>query len=89
MWGSGEGGGVWCGRNWRDPRCSRMESILRESSVWALAKVPQGYSSNIESLVQLKDLKLLDLKSYDCHVLMQQLLSMTIRDICLTKSGLP
>ena len=28
-------------------------------------KVPQGYSSNIKSLVQLKDLKLVGLKSHD------------------------
>ena len=34
-------------------------------------KVPQGYSSNIKSLVQLKDLKLTSLKSHDCHILMQ------------------
>ena len=34
-------------------------------------KVPQGYSSNIKSLVQLKDLKLVRLKSHNCHVLMQ------------------
>ena len=44
-------------------------------------KVPQGYYSNIKSLVQLKDLKLVGLKSHDCHVLMQQLLAVTIRDI--------
>ena len=41
-------------------------------------KVPQGYSSNIKSLVQLKDLKLKGLKSHDCHVLMQQLLVVAI-----------
>jgi len=41
-------------------------------------KVPQGYSSNIKSLVQLKELKLVGLKSHDCHVLMQQLLAMAI-----------
>ena len=33
-------------------------------------KVPQGYSSNIKSLVQLKDLKFVGLKSHDYHVLM-------------------
>ena len=44
-------------------------------------KVPQGYSSNIKSLVQLKDLKLVGLKSHDCHVLMQQLLAIAIRDV--------
>ena len=48
-------------------------------------KVPQGYSSNIKSLVQLKDLKLVGLKSHDCHVLMQQLLSVAIRDILPNK----
>ena len=42
-------------------------------------KVPQGYSSNIKSLVSLNDLKLVDLKSHDCHLLMQQLLPVAIR----------
>jgi len=36
-------------------------------------KVPQGYSSNIKSLVLVNDLKLVGLKSHDCHVLIQQL----------------
>ena len=31
--------------------------------------------------MQLKDLKLVGLKSHDCHVLMQQLLVVAIRDI--------
>jgi len=31
--------------------------------------------------VQLKDLKLVGLKSHDCHVLMQQLLALVIQDI--------
>src|SRR5262249_59614707 len=43
-------------------------------------KVPDGYSSNIRSCVQLKDSKLVNLKSHDCHVLMQQLLPIAIRD---------
>ena len=51
----------------------------------ARVKVPQGCYSNIKSLVQLKDLKLVGLKSHDCHVLMQQLLSMAIRDILPNK----
>ena len=50
-------------------------------SVFAQVKVPQGYSSNIKSLVQLKELKLVGLNSHDCHVLMQQLLAVAIRDI--------
>ena len=44
-------------------------------------KVPQGYSSNIKSLVLVKDLKLVGLKSHDCHVLMQQLLPVAARGI--------
>ena len=48
-------------------------------------KVPQGYSSNIKSLVQSKDMKLVGLKSHDCHVLMQQLLVVAIRDILPNK----
>ncbi|KAL0544809.1 hypothetical protein IC582_019934 [Cucumis melo] len=44
-------------------------------------KVPEGYLSNIRSLVSLDDLKLNGLKSHDCHVLMQQLLPIAIRSI--------
>ena len=44
-------------------------------------KVPHGYSSNIKSLVFMNDLKLVGLKSHDCHVLMQQLLPVAFRNI--------
>ncbi|XP_054797583.1 uncharacterized protein LOC129302714 [Prosopis cineraria] len=44
-------------------------------------KVPQGYSSNVRKLVSISDLKLLGMKSHDCHVLMQQLLLVAIRGI--------
>ena len=44
-------------------------------------KVPSGYSSNIQSLVSMKDLKLVGLKSHDCHALMQQLLPVAIRSV--------
>jgi len=44
-------------------------------------KVPQGYSSNLSSLVSMQDLKLVGLKSHDSHVLMQQLLPIAIRAI--------
>ena len=42
-------------------------------------KVLMGYSSNVRNLVQMKDLRLINLKSHDCHTLMQQLLPVTIR----------
>ena len=41
-------------------------------------KVPQGHSSNVKSLVSMQDLKLIGLKSHDCHILMQQWLSVAI-----------
>ena len=44
-------------------------------------KVPQGDLSNIHNLVSMQDLKLVGLKSHDCHILMQQLLLVAIRGI--------
>ena len=43
--------------------------------------MPQGHSSNVKSLVSMQDLKLIGLKSHDCHILMQQLLPIAIRGI--------
>ncbi|XP_031120919.1 uncharacterized protein LOC116024158 [Ipomoea triloba] len=43
--------------------------------------VLSGYSSNIKKLVSMKDLKLIGMKSHDCHVLMQHMLPIAIRDI--------
>ena len=44
-------------------------------------KVPDGYSSNFRNLVSMDDLKMVGLKSHDCHILMQQLLPIAIRAI--------
>jgi len=44
-------------------------------------KVPQGHSSIVKSLMSMQDLKLIGLKSHDCHILMQQLLLVAIRGI--------
>ncbi|XP_074277406.1 uncharacterized protein LOC141601045 [Silene latifolia] len=44
-------------------------------------KVPQGYSSNIRNILSLKELKLVGLKSHDCHTLMQQLLPVALRGV--------
>ncbi|KAL8099331.1 hypothetical protein AgCh_031838 [Apium graveolens] len=44
-------------------------------------KVPSGYSSNPKNIVSMKDLKLVGMKSHDCHVLMQHLLPVAIRGI--------
>ena len=60
-------------RTYLPPACHTMSTKENRSfceSLWSL-KVPQGYSSNIKSLVSINDLKLVGLKSHDCHVLMQ------------------
>ncbi|KAL4591591.1 hypothetical protein LXL04_004560 [Taraxacum kok-saghyz] len=44
-------------------------------------KVPSGYSSNIKKLVSMKEIKLLGMKSHDCHVLLTQMIPIAIRGI--------
>jgi hypothetical protein len=44
-------------------------------------KVPTGYSSNVKRLVNMKTLKLVGMKSHDCHMMMIQLLAVAIRGI--------
>ncbi|XP_071704872.1 uncharacterized protein [Rutidosis leptorrhynchoides] len=41
----------------------------------------EGYSANIRKLVSMKDLKLLGMKSHDCHILMTQMIPIAIRGI--------
>ncbi|XP_021763790.1 uncharacterized protein LOC110728454 [Chenopodium quinoa] len=57
---------------------SRKEKIEFCESL-AGVKVPEGYSSNIRNFVNMENLKLVGLKSHDCHVLMQHLLPVAIR----------
>jgi ssDNA-binding Zn-finger/Zn-ribbon topoisomerase 1 len=65
------------------PACHTLSKNEKTSFCKCLQsiKVPHGYSSNVKRLVSLKDLKLIGLKSHDCHVLMQQLLPVAIRGI--------
>jgi len=44
-------------------------------------KAPQVHSSNVKSVVSMQDFKLIGLKSHDCHILMQELLSVAIHGI--------
>ncbi|GJY14805.1 hypothetical protein Tco_0385227 [Tanacetum coccineum] len=43
--------------------------------------VPSGYSANIKKLVSMKDLKLIGMKSHDCHVLITQMIPIAILGI--------
>ena len=47
----------------------------------ASIKVPYGFSSNIKGIINMPEKKFLNLKSHDCHVLMTQLLPVTLRGI--------
>ena len=42
-------------------------------------KLPFGYSSNLSKQVKVHEHKIIGMKSYDCHVLMQQLLPLATR----------
>ncbi|XP_074277359.1 uncharacterized protein LOC141600998 [Silene latifolia] len=70
-------------RTYLPPICTTLsrneKKVLCESLKGV--KVPHGYSSNISSLVSMKDLKLVGLKSHDCHVLLTQLLTIAIRSV--------
>ena len=44
-------------------------------------KVPDGYASNISRCIQVNERKIFGLKSHDYHVLIQQLLLLTIHGV--------
>jgi len=55
------------------PACYTLSKNERKSFYECLRgiKVPQGYCLNLKSLVCMKDLKIIGLKSHDCHMLVQ------------------
>ena len=67
-------------RTYLPPACHTLSKSETISFCGCLrgVKVPQGYSSNIKSLISMKDFKLTGLKSHDCHVLMQDLIPVAI-----------
>jgi len=60
-------------RTYLPPTCYTMSKDEKISFCQCLkgVKVSQGHSSNVKSLVSMKDLKLIGLKSHDCHILIQ------------------
>ena len=58
----------------KEEKRSFCETILK-------LKVPNGYCSNFANIVSMQDLRLLGMKSHDCHVLMQQILPVAIRNL--------
>ncbi|XP_071741432.1 uncharacterized protein [Rutidosis leptorrhynchoides] len=57
---------------------TRDEKIMFLNTL-KLIKPPDEFSSNISGCVQLNDRKLIGLKSYDCHMLMQEYLPIALR----------
>ncbi|XP_050229123.1 uncharacterized protein LOC126678265 [Mercurialis annua] len=47
-------------------------------------KFPDGYASNLSRCVDLKGLKMHGMKSHDCHVFMQRLLPIALRELTST-----
>jgi hypothetical protein len=71
------------GRTRLPPACYNLKKTERTELCRCLhgVKVPSGYSANISKLVSMEDLKLVGMKSHDCHVLMTQMLPVAIRNI--------
>lgn len=65
------------------PACYTLSKKEKEDFCKCLhgIKVPSGYSANIKKLVSMPDLKLIGMKSHDCHVMMTQMLPIAIRNI--------
>ncbi|XP_071708870.1 uncharacterized protein [Rutidosis leptorrhynchoides] len=68
------------------PACYTMSKVEKTKFCQCLhgIKVPSRYSANIRKLVSMKDLKLLGMKSHDCHVIDPDVLDEYQRDIILT-----
>ena len=65
------------------PTCNTLSKQEKRqfSTILSKMKVPSGYSSNVQNLMQMKDLKLINLKSHDCHTLMKQLLLVDLHGV--------
>ncbi|XP_074365387.1 uncharacterized protein LOC141706541 [Apium graveolens] len=59
---------------------SKAEKRTFLSSLMSM-KLPYGHASNIKNCVSMPDLNIYGLKSHDCHILLQQLLSVAIRSV--------
>jgi hypothetical protein len=74
--------------------CKNIKLVYLESWVvklkasFALDKIlhfPDGYASNISRLVNSEDCRLYKMKSHDCHMLMQALITLAYQDLLLNK----
>ena len=70
------------------PACYSMSNVEKTSFLQVLKnlKVPDGYASNISRGVSLKYRKILNLKSHDGHILMQDILPIALRASMVSRS---
>jgi len=71
------------GKYYLPPACFTLSNTQKDILLQVLkdVKVPDGYASNISSCVDLKQRTMHGLKSHDCHILMQQLLHIALRNL--------
>ncbi|XP_022002359.1 uncharacterized protein LOC110899776 [Helianthus annuus] len=71
------------GKFYLPPACYTMSKDEKTKFCKCLKdiKVPSSYSANIKKLVSMKDLKLLGMKSHDCHVLMTHMIPIAVRGL--------
>ncbi|KAK7281307.1 hypothetical protein RIF29_09160 [Crotalaria pallida] len=65
------------------PSVFTMSNAQKDVSLRTLinVKVPDGYSSNISCCIDAKKRKFVGMKSHDCHILMEHLLPLAIRNV--------
>lgn len=75
------------GRTYLPPACYTLSKSERTELCQSLngVKVPSGHSTSMKKLVSMEHLKLIGMKSHDCHVLMTQMLPVAIRSILPNK----
>jgi len=71
------------GHHYLSPASYTLSKKEKESLFECLSsiKVPSRFSSNIKGIINVLEKKFLNLKSYDCHMLMTQLLPVVLRRI--------
>nr|AAT85787.1 transposase family protein [Oryza sativa Japonica Group]ABF96900.1 transposon protein, putative, CACTA, En/Spm sub-class, expressed [Oryza sativa Japonica Group] len=71
------------GRAYLPPACHTLSKDEKIAMLSCLAdiKVPSGYCARISKYVKLEDLKLVGMKSHDCHVVITQILPVAISGI--------
>ncbi|XP_062103143.1 uncharacterized protein LOC133814164 [Humulus lupulus] len=70
-------------RTFLPPTCYTLNNEEKRGICHCLAnvKVPEGYSSNISTLIDMKNLNLVGLQSHDHHTLLQHILPIGIRSV--------